>query len=205
MTIISNVPTVSILKKPHIYILKDIGNKALKIGYSLDCDRRFMTHNTANPFLKLIAIIPVKNQAVEQKLHKRMLSFRIPQTREWYVDTLFFRNLLDVFFVLENIVEDSIIDLTTKFLPDVSDSFNSYIPGKISEYYYQKLIVRSWLEEKPMAEIAGEILASGLDDSDHFCYSALARIAKTMGLSTEALKTGILNGTIAPLSSHHKD
>jgi hypothetical protein len=205
MTILSDDVSVANIGKPHIYILKDVGNKALKIGFSIDCNKRFLNHSTANPFLKLIVVIPVENQAVERKLHKQMIAFRIPGTREWYSDSLFFRNILDVFFVLDNIVSDSIIELTTKFLPDADDAFDSYIPSKISDHYVESLIIQAWLEEKPMAEIAGNILAFGLEKSYKPCRASLAHIAKSLGLSVDKLKAGILNGTIAPLSSHSKD
>ena len=67
----------------HIYVLEDKANKAVKIGFSTEVNKRVKNHKS-NPFLKEIGRYPVQNIKTEINLHKILLPYRVSGTMEWY-------------------------------------------------------------------------------------------------------------------------
>lgn len=67
-----------------IYVLKDAGNNALKVGFSTDVEKRIKNHKTSHPFLELVYTFPVLSICVEQSLHQLLRKHLIKGTVEWY-------------------------------------------------------------------------------------------------------------------------
>jgi predicted GIY-YIG superfamily endonuclease len=67
-----------------IYILKDSGNNALKIGFTTDLGAREKQHRTSNPFLTFVSSFPNMTQKTEKIIHDTLHKYRIKNTKEWY-------------------------------------------------------------------------------------------------------------------------
>lgn len=92
-------------KKPQIYLLRDVGNHALKIGYSTDVYQRIAQHKTSHPFLSLIAIFPAIEQRTEKQLHLYLNWYRLPGTTEWYSDEPAVRDRINEYFLKLGLIE----------------------------------------------------------------------------------------------------
>lgn len=90
--------SVVIVSNCHIYVLKDVANKALKIGFTADTDRRVAQHKASNPFLVPLAFYPVTSMSIEKQLHEALNTYRIQGTREWYRNTPELRQAIFNFF-----------------------------------------------------------------------------------------------------------
>ena len=86
------------LSSRRIYVLKDAKNQALKVGYSSDVEKRMAQHKCSNPFLVPIAFFPVNQRSTEVTLHRQLDAYRIPDTREWYIDSPQLRSAICDFF-----------------------------------------------------------------------------------------------------------
>lgn len=68
----------------YIYILKDAGNNALKVGFSADIKKRLAQHKSSHPFLELVHSFGVQSIATEQALHQSLKQYKIKGASEWY-------------------------------------------------------------------------------------------------------------------------
>lgn len=180
--------------KPLIYVFKDVANKALKIGFSIDIDQRTKQHSTANPFLKLIAAIPVTEQSVEAKLHRALRPYRMPNTAEWYSDTHSLRDRLHQFFVDEGALTENNWDLICLYPPDSKE--NDFLYVDLPLFYTQQLKLTAWMTNRSMAEEMKKILTDGVERNLKDTNRMLADYARRMGISLQELEKGIFDGTI---------
>lgn len=67
-----------------IYVLKDAGNDALKVGFTSNLKSRIKAHKTSHPFLELIYCFGVNSIAAESALHKALKAYRVKGSTEWY-------------------------------------------------------------------------------------------------------------------------
>jgi hypothetical protein len=86
------------IQSTHIYVLKDVANKVLKVGVTNDIENRLIQHKSSNPFLVAIGFFPVNSKRQETLLHKLLLPYRIPGLREWYSDIPEVRDLIAQYF-----------------------------------------------------------------------------------------------------------
>jgi hypothetical protein len=197
MDIVTKTKRVLRTGNPQIYILKDSGNNALKIGFSIDFDKRLAHHSTANPFLKLVAIVPVQCQKFEYKLHKLIARFRIPNTAEWYSDSEALRNLLNTLFVSEGLLSEESIAISIKFLFDSNlETQNSVHRLSLSSVTYFELSIEAWLENKSLSKTAKQAIVEYLEETSANRANKLKAIGKRVNLTGDELRTAILDGRI---------
>lgn len=67
-----------------IYVLEDVAHNAYKLGYSSNVTGRIKSHKTSNPFIEVVRIYENKDREAEKEAHRKISSFRLPNTREWY-------------------------------------------------------------------------------------------------------------------------
>lgn len=79
-----NKPKKSPTRKGVIYVFKDNGNNAFKIGFTVDLQKRQKQHLTSNPFLELVAVYENCDLDLEGKIHNALDKYRIKGTTEWY-------------------------------------------------------------------------------------------------------------------------
>lgn len=84
---------------PQIYVLRDAANKALKVGFSRDFAFRFKKLKLVYPFVRVVTVFPAKNISVERELHKFLDAHRLPETVEWYSDTIEVREKINRFML----------------------------------------------------------------------------------------------------------
>jgi hypothetical protein len=73
-----------------VYILRDPGNQALKVGYSSDMHGRFKSHTSSNPFLKPVKVFYMAQPSrCERDCHANLERYRVPNTKEWFYDDPF--------------------------------------------------------------------------------------------------------------------
>ena len=70
----------------YVYVLRDTGNRIIKLGFTSDPDARLSQHRSSNPFLIPIALFPVNSQICETVAHDLLKPYRVTGTREWYYD-----------------------------------------------------------------------------------------------------------------------
>lgn len=181
---------------PSIYVFKDIGNKAIKVGFSIDYDSRKKRHNTSNPFLKLVALLPVTAQSVEFELHKILTPYRLPDCVEWYADSYKLRYTLHRFFADEGVLTKPNWDIFSKYPPDSKELDCFYV--NLPDVYSRQLIIIAWLSGKSGSEQIADFLFGTIEESIGKYDYVLSGVARQMGITTDQLTSGILDGTIAP-------
>jgi hypothetical protein len=70
----------------YVYVLRDIGNRIIKLGFTSDPDVRLSHHRSTNPFLIPIALFPVNSQVCETVAHDLLKPYLVTGTRQWYYD-----------------------------------------------------------------------------------------------------------------------
>lgn len=185
---------------PHIYILRDAGNNALKIGYTLDLQQRLRAHSTSNPFLKLIVAFPVPGQYLETTLHKILRDFKIANTREWYQDSPELRDSLRAFFVTNgfNVNPDwDSVDISIPSSAIGRQNICSALAIKLTPYYLGLLGIEAWIGGRSTEKQATDDLIRKIEERQLFRIESLTYLAHKMEITYEQLWEGILNGTIA--------
>ena len=69
-----------------VYMLRDSGNKSLKIGFTTNLKNRLCAHSTSNPFLSVVTILQNVDRKAEKIIHDKLCKYRLVGTTEWYKD-----------------------------------------------------------------------------------------------------------------------
>lgn len=86
-------------KVPQIYILRDKGNQALKVGFSFNLQERVLKITGIHPFVVTIAVFDVTNITTEKRLHRELDAYRFGFATEWYPDVAEVRDRINKFMV----------------------------------------------------------------------------------------------------------
>lgn len=90
---------------PTLYIYRDPGNKALKVGVTVDLSGRRKNSTAANPFLILTATFEIADVELERRLQRYLQPHAIANCVGWYPDTAQVREKINR-FMLDNDVID---------------------------------------------------------------------------------------------------
>jgi len=85
----------------------------------------------------------------------------------------------------------------TKVIPIAPNKHGRYYVN-IPPYYLYILAIEAWLKGRSLPEEAGSLLCSKLGERENKRVEMLALLADRMGITPQALRDGILAGTIAP-------
>ena len=85
-------------EKGFVYILVDNTNNAFKIGFTTNLESRLYAHKSSNPFLELVKVYDESSIYTESSVHRRLASYRIANTTEWYIKCPEVLKIVDLFF-----------------------------------------------------------------------------------------------------------
>lgn len=84
----------------------------------------------------------------------------------------------------------------TKAIPIAPNKQGRYYVN-LPPYYLYMLAIEAWLKGRSLPEEAGSLLCSKLGEREGKRAEMLSLLADRMGVSQQALREGILNGSIA--------
>jgi hypothetical protein len=84
----------------------------------------------------------------------------------------------------------------SKAIPIAPNKHGRYYVN-IPPYYLYMLAIEAWLKGRSLPEEAGSLLCSKLGEREGKRVEMLALLAERMGITPQALRDGIMNGSIA--------
>ena len=84
----------------------------------------------------------------------------------------------------------------TKAIPIAPNKHGRYYVN-LPPYYLYMLAIEAWLKARSLPEEAGSLLCSKLGEREGKRVEMLTLLADRMGITPQALREGILNGSIA--------